>query len=292
MGDPSFHFQPPTPPRVDVEVGAATDIGKVRKDNEDHYIVVRRRRSRQVLVTNLAPGSLVEGDEDAYLMAVADGMGGSAFGELASQLALRTGWDLGGAELKWTTKATESELRELEEKAHLYFAMIDASIAVRVAGQAGTEVTGTTLTTFYSVSSSGFVFHAGDSRAYLLRGSQLTRLTRDHTVAQQLADTGVIPQEAVARSPYRHMLTNYVGGASGNLHADVSHVALVDGDIVLLCTDGLTGMVGEPEIAKTLAASADPQAACRALVDLALAAGGRDNVTAVVARYRIPAATE
>jgi protein phosphatase len=288
MGDPSAFFQPPTPPRVDVEIGAATDVGKRRTNNEDHYLVVRRRRSRHVVATNLPPGSLEDGDEDAYVMAVADGMGGGAFGELASQLALRTGWDLGGAELKWTMKASESELRELQDKARMYFAMIDASVAVRAVGQPGTELAGTTLTTLYSVSSSGFVFHAGDSRAYLLRAGELTRLTRDHTVAQQLVDTGVIPPEAAARSPYRNVLSNYVGGARGDLHVDVAHVPLEDGDVVLLCTDGLTGMVGDPEIATTLVAVPGPQAAARALVDLALAAGGRDNVTVVVARYRIP----
>jgi protein phosphatase len=274
---------------VEVEVGALSQTGKTRKDNQDHYMVVRRRRSRQVLATSLAPVPLENREEDAYVLTVADGLGGRAFGELASQLALRTGWDIGSAELKWMVKATEEEMRELEQKARMYFEMIDAAIAARAVDQPEDQAMGTTLTTFYSVSSSGFVFHAGDSRAYLWSGGALTLLTRDHTVAQQLADTGVIPQEAVTRSPYRNVLTNYVGGAKGDLHVDVTHVPLKDGDVVLLCTDGLTDMVSEPEIAKALAAAAAPQAACQALVDLALEAGGRDNVTAIAARYRIPA---
>jgi protein phosphatase len=222
-------------------------------------------------------------------MAVADGMGGRAFGELASQLALRTGWDLGSAELSWTVKASEDEIRLLKEKARLYFELIDAAIAARAAGQPESQTMGTTLTIFYSVSSAGFVFHAGDSRAYLFRAGELSRLTHDHTLAQQLADEGAIPQQSVARSPYRNLLTNYVGGAKGDVHVDVSQLLLQDGDLVLLCTDGLTDMLPESQIAELLAAAQEPQATCQALVDRALAGGGRDNVTVVVGRYRIPA---
>jgi len=289
MTDPADDFHSPTPPRVEVEIGARSDIGKRRPDNQDHYLVVRRRRSRSVLATSLRDAPLDAADEDAYVLAVADGMGGKAFGELASQLALRTGWDLGAAELKWTLKATEQELGELERKARLYFELIDAAIAAHAASQPGSRAMGTTLTIFYSVSSSGFVFHAGDSRAYLWSGGQLLRLTRDHTVAQQLVDAGALPKELAATSPYRHLLTNYVGGARGDLRVDVTRIDLKDGDGVLVCSDGLTDMVAEPEIAKALAAHGRPQPACDALIARALEAGGRDNVTVVLARYRIPA---
>ncbi len=289
MTDPSSFFHSPTPPKVDVAVGALSHVGKVRKNNEDHYLVVHRRRSRTVLATSLPQDALEAHAEDAYAIAVADGMGGRAFGELASQLALRTGWDLGSAELSWTLKATEDEIRLLKDKARMYFELIDAAIAARAAGQPETQTMGTTLTIFYSISTAGFVFHAGDSRAYLWSGGELSRLTHDHTLAQELADRGAIPQQAVARSPYRNRLTNYVGGAKGDLHVEVSQVLLEDGDVVLVCSDGLTDMLREPEIAEILAAAHEPQAACQALVDRALEAGGRDNVTVVVARYRIPA---
>jgi protein phosphatase len=289
MTDPSSFFHSPTPPRVSVVVGALSHVGKVRPRNEDHYLVVQRRRTRAVLATSLPPAALEPHDEDAYTMAVADGMGGRAFGELASQLALRTGWDLGSAELSWTVKASEDEIRLLKEKARLYFELIDAAIAARAAGQPESQTMGTTLTIFYSVSSAGFVFHAGDSRAYLFRAGELSRLTHDHTLAQQLADEGAIPQQSVARSPYRNLLTNYVGGAKGDVHVDVSQLLLQDGDLVLLCTDGLTDMLPESQIAELLAAAQEPQATCQALVDRALAGGGRDNVTVVVGRYRIPA---
>lgn len=113
-------------------------------------------------------------------------------------------------------------------------------------------------------------------------------MTRDHTLAQELADAGRIPPLHVKDHAKRHMLTNFAGGPPRGIAPEISSVQLVDGDQLLLCTDGLTEMVSDGEIAEILQHQADPSVAARALIDQALAHGGKDNVTAVLARYSIP----
>jgi protein phosphatase len=128
----------------------------------------------------------------------------------------------------------------------------------------------------------------GDSRAYLFRQGKLNRLTRDHTAAQAMADAGWIPSEAVATHRLRHVLTRVVGAGGGDLEVEIQHVQIADGDRLLVCSDGLTDMVPDEGIAEVLRRVTRSEEACRALVDAALEAGGKDNVTAVLSRYFIP----
>src|SRR5262249_8092997 len=131
-----------------------------------------------------------------------------------------------------------------------------------------------------------FVGHAGDSRAYLYRGGDLIQLTRDHTYAQALADMDLIPQEQVMVHHLRHVLTRALGELGHNVEADVHRVRLTDGDQVLLSAAGRREMVAAAGSGGVLRQAATAADACRALVDLALANGGKDNVTVVLARYR------
>ena len=135
------------------------------------------------------------------------------------------------------------------------------------------------------------VAHVGDSRAYLLQGNQLKQLTHDHTLAQELADAGGISSAEVPKHFFHHVLTRAVGGNVNWSGIDIEKTVLADGDQVLVCSDGLTDMVDQPTIARTLGESATANDACKALVDLALKNGGKDNVTVVLARYRITAAS-
>jgi protein phosphatase len=146
---------------------------------------------------------------------------------------------------------------------------------------------GTTLTVAYSVGLDLIAFHVGDSRAYVLRDGHLTQLTRDQTVAQALADAGKIPAEDVASHDLRHVLTQAIGAESGEATATARQVCLADGDRLLLCTDGLSDLASNDEIADELNRAPSPQAACDALVKLALDRGGRDNVTVIAAFYSI-----
>jgi protein phosphatase len=130
-----------------------------------------------------------------------------------------------------------------------------------------------------------FVLHTGDSRCYLFRGGTLRQLTPDHTWAADLARCGAIKADEVRHHRFRHVVNNVLGGSEPDVRVDVQKVELETGDVVLLCTDGLTDMVADVRIAAILAAEREPQGACERLVAEANEQGGQDNITAVVARF-------
>jgi serine/threonine protein phosphatase PrpC len=276
------HFGP-RPPPVSVKFGGLSHPGRVRTVNEDHFLVAERRRSRSVLLTNVPREMLQQADDVAYIMAVADGLGGAAFGELASMVALQSGWDVAPQALKWTWIITDREVEELKERAEIVFRRMDKAILAH--GIPDPECFGmaTTLTCAYTVGPEAFVGHVGDSRAYLFHNGQLTQVTRDHTVAQQCLDLGL---PVLSRS-WHHMLTKCLGGGTKDLDIDFHHLTLADGDQLLLCTDGLFRMVPSEELAAILAKQGDPQEAAQALVDRALEHGGNDNVTVILAHYSL-----
>jgi protein phosphatase len=276
------HFGP-IPPPVGVTFGALSHPGLVRANNEDHYMVIQRRRARSVLLTNLPEGFLPPADDVAYVMAVADGVGGAAFGELASMLALRSGWDLAPGTIKWTWIITDREVEDFKERVGLIFQRINEALLRRAEEEPACAGMGTTLTAAYTVGPEAFVAHVGDSRAYLLRGGRLTQLTRDHTLAQESLDEGL---PIISRSWY-HILTNYLGGREQQVRVEFHHVRLTDGDRLMVCTDGLTDLVPDEDVAGLLVRHPLPQEAAQALVDRALARGGKDNVTVVLAHYEV-----
>jgi protein phosphatase len=286
-----FLEQEPTT-RTLAQFAARTHPGRVREVNEDHYLVVRRRRLREILLTSLPVELLPRPEQVAYSLAVADGMGGHAFGELASFLALRTGWDLGVSEIKWPVKMNERESSELREKAAVFFSLIDRTLHLAAQDQPRLTGMGTTLTVCYVTGPDLFVIHVGDSRAYLFREGKLRRLTRDHTLEQTMIDAGYVEPGSPEARRGRHVLTNCLGGPNLSVEADVEHHQLHSGDRVLLCTDGLTGHLEDEDILTVLARHADLDLAGRTLVDLALERGGKDNVTVVLASFAFPGPAE
>jgi len=278
----------PTGATVRADFAAASHPGRVRPNNEDHYLVVRIGRSLGILTTNLPVRGLPAlGEEVGYAMAVADGMGGMAAGERASMLALISGIRLVLNSSKWHLRVDEQEARELVAQMRLYFQQVDRMLVAEAEADHSLAGMGTTLTVAYSVGADAFIVHAGDSRAYLYRGGRLHQLTHDHTVAQSLADAGMIRPDQVPTHARRHVLTNYLGGPPFGVQPECVTLRLADGDRLLLCSDGLTEMIDDPAIADALGRHAEPEAACQALVDLALERGGRDNVTVALARYAI-----
>jgi protein phosphatase len=276
----------PTPAPVRVSFGAASHIGHVRSTNEDHFVVVRRRRSRDVLHTNLPQGCLPTGaHDDAYTMVVADGVGGSAFGELASMLALREAWDLTTHAFKWHFQITDREAEELEQTVNVYGQLVHRRLQQQAEADPRLRGMGTTLTGALTAGLDAFFFHAGDSRAYLYRSGTLQRLTRDHTLAQQLVEAGALTSLSQASRVMRNMLVNCLGGRHKHVEVDTYRLRLCYGDRLIICTDGLTDMVRESEIAHEMRQHDDPQDACQTLLDQALHHGGKDNVTIVIARY-------
>jgi protein phosphatase len=285
-------WQRPASALIQVDLGALSHQGLVRANNEDCYLVSRFTRAMQPLLTNLSeadlPGQL---QEVVYGMLVADGIGGSAAGEVASRLAASTLVGLVLSTSDWIMLPGERENAAVMERLAERYRAVDAALKEEAWADPELAGMGTTMSVAASLGDWLLLGHVGDSRIYLFRGDHLYRLTRDHTCAQALADAGLIPQEAVPRHRLRHVLTRALGASPGQVEADVERIDLYDGDQVLLCTDGLTEMVDDAGIAALLRGGGTAQETCQALVGAALERGGRDNVTVVLARYRFPQAT-
>jgi protein phosphatase len=273
---------------VEVELGALSDTGKVRPKNEDHFLVARFDRNMQTLLTNLPPGQILAScGETAYGMLVADGMGGHAGGDIASRNAVSLMVDLVLRTPDWILRLDERWLQKVRQRMEWRFQQVQEALTDQAREDPALSGMGTTLTVACSAGPELILVHVGDSRAYLFRQNRLHRLTCDHTMAQSLADVGVIAPEEVATHPMRHILTNVLGGRGERLRVEYREVRLTDGDQILLCTDGLTDLVTDASILEVLSTAKTVADACRVLVDLALKAGGRDNVTVLLGRYRI-----
>ncbi|HEY7327329.1 MAG TPA: protein phosphatase 2C domain-containing protein [Gemmataceae bacterium] len=273
---------------VEVDLGALSDAGMVRSKNEDHFLVARFDRNMQTVLTNLPPGHIpISCGETAYGLLVADGMGGHAAGEIASRNAVSLMVDLVLRTPDWILRLDERWLQKVRQRMEWRFQQVQEALTGQARENPALSGMGTTLTVACSAGAELILVHVGDSRAYLFRQNRLHRLTCDHTMAQSLADVGVIAPEAVATHPMRHILTNVLGGGGERLRVEYREVRLADGDQVLLCTDGLTDLVPDACILEVLRTAKTAADACRVLVDLALKAGGRDNVTVILGRYRI-----
>jgi protein phosphatase len=279
----------PASTNVHAEFGAVSHTGKVRATNEDHFLVSRISRKQEIFQTNMPEDYLPEQTgEDGYLYIVADGMGGMAGGEVASRLAISTTLKLFHRSEKWGFKVSQHEARDLFERINRDLQETDKTLTEQ--GEADRRLLGmgTTPTAAYTMGVDLFVVHLGDSRVYLSRGGSLQQLTKDHTVAQAMADAGYITPEDVRRHVKRNALTNFLGGHNGRVKADLRWLRLADGDRLLLCSDGLTEMVDDPTIARILDQQEAPGEAAQALLAESLNHGGKDNITIIVARYEIP----
>jgi serine/threonine protein phosphatase PrpC len=281
------HERPYSPP-VRVVAAGLSHKGNVREDNQDHYLVARVGRSLDTLVTSLPEGEVPERfDETGFALMVADGMGGAAAGEVASRVAISTLVNIVLDVPDWIMKLDERVADKLISRAVTYYRKVDTTLADLVKADPELQGMGTTMTVGYSIGRDMFVSHVGDSRAYLFRDNKLKQLTRDHTHVQELVEAGMITREEAATHRLRHVLTNAIGGRDREIDVDVQRVRLQDGDRLLFCSDGLTEVVRDDDIADVLGRSKAPEVVCRSLVDLALERGGPDNVTVVTARFAI-----
>ena len=283
----------PNVSRVRIEIAARSHQGLVRASNEDSYIVFRMARYLERILTKIPEGELpVRKDDQSHLMVVCDGMGGHQAGEVASRTALVKALELILRSPRWAMSfddptTREDEIQALLNRSRGYLAAIHTALRAQAQSDSRLEGMGTTMTGAYSVGTELFVLHVGDSKAYLLRDGRLSQITHDHTVAQQYADLGVIPQEAVAGHHASHMLTRAIGAPTESLRGDLHHLRIENGDRLLLCSDGLTDMATAEQIRTVLMSRASCEEACQSLIDLALAGGGRDNVTAIVASFSV-----
>jgi len=256
-------------------------VGMVREGNEDHFVIASLQRSLEVRQTNLEDRKVLDPlcGPKAYLYAVADGVGGLDGGRLASGLTIQTIVEYmsetvgsyhavtGGQE-----HAFLDPLNKAVQRAH---EKLRSTFGIPQGGPS------TTLTIALVVWPQAFVVHVGDSRAYHLRGSTLKRLTRDQTMGAFLMDEYKMTEKQVEQQGFNNVLSSAVGAQ--DMTPAVSAITLEQGDALVLCTDGLTKHVTERQIADVLVDASNAEGACRELVDRALAAGGRDNVTVVVA---------
>ena len=271
---------------VSIDVSGLSHPGKVRLRNEDHFLVTRIGRYIETVLSSLPPGELPERTEEAgYGLIVADGMGGHAAGELASRMAITGLVRLAFERPDWIFRLDETVAAHATQHSRGRFEHLNAMLIEH--GRKDPDVTGmgTTLTAARNLGHHLQIVHVGDSRAYLLRGERLHRLTRDHTYVQLLIETGQLSAEEAARCGVSHVLVNALGGSNDDVEVDVDQLELADGDRLLLCSDGLTDLVDDDAIRQVLIECPQSAQSCRRLVDLALAAGGRDNVTVVVAGY-------
>ncbi len=231
-----------------VDSAGLTDTGRVRRSNEDSYLL------------------------RGPLFMVADGMGGAAAGELASAICAEA-----FAEIDLIRTAGDAALRDAIRTAN-------RRIVERAASDPAVAGMGTTVTAAL-VGDDGRVVLAnvGDSRAYLLRDGNLQRLSEDHSVVAELIASGQISEDEAEHHPQRSVITRVLG-ADSNVDVDIFWLDAADGDVVLLCSDGLTTMVPEPRIAELLSSPDSCEQIAQTLVDAAVAAGGEDNVTAVLFR--------
>jgi protein phosphatase len=287
--DPSAPLAAPKR-KVELDVAALSDKGRVREANEDSFVVFRLGRFLEPLATSIPEHEMPpRTEEHGYAMIVADGVGGLEAGALASRTTLLTAMRFILQSRKWALSFDDPSTRKheidlLAIRARGYLAAAQAEIRRQVEQNPGCAGMGSTFTGVYVVGYDAFVLHIGDSKAFVLRDGALEKITRDHTMAQQIADMGVIRQEDVAKHELQHVLTRAVGAYDAQ--ADFQPFELRDGDRLLLCSDGLTDMVDDFTIASLISTASGTQEACAALVRAALEAGGRDNVTAIVAALR------
>lgn len=278
----------PPCPQFGVQSYGLSDRGQRRPSNEDCFLIAELARTLQVHHCNLPQNKSVFSCHRAHVFMVADGMGGHRAGEVASDMGIRSIEEFLLNTLKRFSNLQASEeqgaLRELQNA--LFQA--DARIFDETDKHPEWRGMGTTLTMAFAVNWRLFVAHAGDSRCYLYSGGQLQQLTQDHTMTAEMVRRGMISPESEAKHPWRNVVTNVLGGTDRGVRAELHSLDLHDSDVVLLCSDGLTEMVSDDQIAFLLKAEIDPQRACERLVSEANRQGGKDNITAIVARFFTP----
>jgi len=268
-----------------VDCFGLTDQGRVRRSNEDHFLIADLDKAMRVVQTSLAADdrARLSGTHHGKMLLVADGMGGRRGGEIASGVAVETVARYALHTMPWFFQLQDGREADLEHE--LKAALEDCERSVDTAARATDHPgMGTTVTMAYLLWPRLYVVHAGDSRCYLARGGRLHQITRDHTVAQQMVDRGIITPEQADGSRWSHALFNCVGGGVSVVRPEVYKANLKAGDSVLLCSDGLSKYVPEGEIAGILEREASVEGVARRLIDAANAAGGSDNITVVVAR--------
>ena len=271
------------PREEEIDAHGLTHPGKVRRENQDHFLLGSLRRQLVIRASSVpdADGLLSETTRLASLAMVADGVGGAARGETASRVALTavTKYVTRGLRCYYGAWDSDQEffdaLREGARQCHADL-LRQGEQEPAYAGMA------TTLTLYLGLWPRAYLLQVGDSRCYLLRNGELTQITRDQTMAQEMLDQGIMNKEEVAGTRFEHVLTSSIGGQQ--TEPKVSRVDMTWGHVLLLCSDGLTRHVSDERIRDVLRSMTSARQACETLLQDALDGGGTDNITIVVGR--------
>lgn len=286
MDDPTTTDEYPIPPislrPCSVSSFGLTDPGRVRTSNEDQFVIVELARTMTVHKTSIPQAQAQYSSHRGHIFVVADGMGGHQAGEVASALSIKTveGFLLNTLNRVFIVKPSD------EQKAMKDFqtALLEADAKMFEESSDHPELfgMGTTLTMAFVVNWKLFVAHVGDSRCYLFSSNKLQQVTEDHTVVAELVRIGAMSPQQASRHTHRHLVTNVLGGGEQGVQVELHKLDLESGDVLLLCSDGLTEMVSDDRIAAILREKQDPKAACEQLVAEANEKGGKDNITVIV----------
>ena len=249
-----------------IEVAGNTHVGMKRNHNEDNYLIL----------------------PDQNLCCVADGMGGHSSGEIASKIAV----DELGEFFRMTAEDQEATWPFKMEKARNYdenrlatgIKLANKSIFDKASSDLKFKGMGTTIVSLHFTQGAAYVGHVGDSRVYFFRQGVLTQVTEDHSLLNDYLKAKKLTPEEIENFPHKNVIVRALG-MKETVVVDVAKVEPQQGDVFLLCSDGLSGMVTDPQMQEVLARTPELEKACSQLIDLANANGGNDNVTCVLARY-------
>jgi protein phosphatase len=268
----------------EIDVYGLTHTGKLRRDNQDHFLICALRKEMVVHQTSLpSTDRLVVGPERlAFLAMVADGVGGGVRGEEASRMALEAVTQYVSGTMRCYYAASSSD--DAEFTAALQKGALHCHTDMRRRGEEDPNFQGmaTTLTLFLGVWPKAFLLQVGDSRCYIYRDGELRQITRDQTMAQELVDLGVLTAPEAAPTRLTHTLSSSIGGRQSD--PVVTRFDMTWGSVLLLCSDGLTTHVSDDRIRERLRAMTSAKQVCEDLLRDALDGGGSDNVTIIVGR--------
>ena len=267
-----------SPKPIKIEIFGKTDLGRTREHNEDRFLVADLTRKAASLQPDVRKHDI---GPRGTLLVVADGMGGAAAGELASEMATDTIYDH-----LVKTLAEEDEITPQRFAYRLKEAVEVANSSIHAHAKAHPEVRGmgTTTTAAGVLNDHLYLTQVGDSRAYLVRGGQAHQITKDQSLMQRLVEAGELTEEEAAQSERRNIILQALG-PDPKVKVDLTHQEVRRGDVLVLCSDGLSGQVKKDEIAKVVTEAPDLSAACDKLIALANERGGPDNITVVIARF-------
>ncbi len=260
---------------IRVRLFGRTDVGQIREHNEDNFLVADlTRKSRSLMETDRIQGVAERGT----VLGVCDGMGGAAAGEVASQLAV---------DIIYEKLSQGDPPRNHDDLARRLVNAVEEA-GGRIFGEARADRTrrgmGTTATIAALLDARLFVAQVGDSRAYVLRGDKFVQVSRDQSLVNQLIEAGQLTEEEAETFEHNNIILQALGTAE-TVQVDLTYVDLRHGDTLLVCSDGLSGMVRADEMREVLLSNREPFDACKELVDRANRAGGHDNITVIVAVF-------